>query len=48
MFVVYVDNAETSSLLERKLTKEYYKGTERYADVITSHENTLLIRHDYK
>ena len=48
MFVVYVANSEAGDLLELKLTKEYYKGTERYTDVISSHENTLLVRHDYK
>ena len=48
MFVVYVANSETSSSLEQDLAKQYYKGTERYADVISSYENTLLVRHDYK
>ena len=48
MFVVYVADSETSSSLEQELTKQYYKGTERYADVISSYENTLLVRHDYK
>lgn len=48
MFVVYVADSETSSLLEKELTKQYYKGTERYADVISIHENTLLVRHDSK
>lgn len=47
-FVVYVSNGDTSDLLEQELTKQYYKGTKRYADVISSCENTLLVRHDYK
>ena len=47
-FVVYVSNSDTSNLLEQELTKQYYKGTKRYADVISSYENTLLVRHDYK
>lgn len=48
MFVVYVANNDTSSSLEKELTRQYYKGTKRYADVISSYENTLLVRHDYK
>lgn len=48
MFVVYVADSETSSSLEQELTKQYYRGTERYADIISSYENTLLVRHDYK
>lgn len=48
MFVVYVADSETGASLEKELTKQYYKGTERYADVISSHDNTLLVRHDYK
>lgn len=48
MFVVYIADSETSSSLEQELAREYYKGTERYADVISSYENTLLVRHDYK
>ncbi len=48
MFVVYVADSETSSSLEKELTKQYYNGSERYADIISSYENTLLVRHDYK
>jgi uncharacterized protein YoxC len=47
-FVVYVSNKKDSDSLEKELTRQYYKGTKRYADVISIHENTLLVKHDIK
>ena len=48
MYVVYVADSETANELEQAIGKGYYIGQEGYADIITSYENTLLVRHDYK